>query len=369
MKRVLNIAVDASVLAHPNNGIGRYATSLLREFALQQSPHRIFLYSDRPFELGYPLPENWKVRSGASDSGRASAAYLRFVFPLWALRDRVDVFWSPSGYIPVLLPPHIRTLLTVHDLVWKRFPETMEGRDGAVKPPSMPLSLRIANRLIADSHFTRSEILTVLPKTRRKIDVVYLASSLRADKPILPNPLSSPYFLFVGSYEPRKNLQRLLQAYLQYRKVNQSPFDLVIAGSDQWGTFSVSDFIQRNDLQSCVRLFQHVDDGVLSALYAHARALVLVSLYEGFGLPLVEAMQWGVPLIASNNSAVAEIAGNAALLVDPLNVGDITQALNQMTDDQATREKLSHYSRIRGQQFSWKEAASNIMNLMIEGLA
>jgi len=366
MSRVLNIGIDACVLAHPRNGIGRYATSLLREFALQQLPHRIFLYSDRPFQLGYPLPEHWKVRSGAVGSPRASAACLRFVFPFWALRDRIDVFWSPSGYIPALLPPNIRTVLTVHDMVWKRFPETMKGQDRVAKSPSMPFSLRIANRLIADSEFTRSEILALLPGTRRKIDVVHLASSLRADGPTVPCPVSAPYFLFVGSFEPRKNLERLLQAYIQYRKFNRSPFDLAIAGSDQWGSFSVSDFIQRNNLQSCVHLFQQVDDGVLSSLYAHAQALVLVSLYEGFGLPLVEAMQWSIPLIASNSSAVAEIAGNAPLLVDPFEIDAITQALNQMTEDGTTRAKLADHSRIRGQQFSWKQAASNIMNVLVD---
>lgn len=369
MSRVLNIGIDACVLAHPCNGIGRYATSLLREFALQQLPHRVFLYSDRPFQLDYPLPEHWTVRSGAASSVRASAAHLRFIFPFWALRDGIDVYWSPSGYIPILLPPYIRTILTVHDMVWKRFPETMMRDGRIVKARTMPLSLRIADRLIADSQFTRSEILALLPRTKRKIDVVYLASSLRMDGVTGPCPMSAPYFLFVGSFEPRKNLERLLQAYIKYRKPNRFSFDLVIAGSDQWGSFSVSDFIQKNNLQSCVHLFQHLDDTALRALYAHAQALVLVSLYEGFGLPLVEAMQWSIPLIASNCSAVAEIAGNAALLVDPFDIGAIAQALNRMTEDQAKRAELADNSRIRGQQFSWKQAASNIMNVLIDDQA
>jgi glycosyltransferase involved in cell wall biosynthesis len=297
---------------------------------------------------------------------------------VWALRDRIDVFWSPSGYIPALLPPNIKTVLTVHDLVWKRFPETMQmvwkrfpkimRSGGSVKAPSTPISLRIADRLIADSEFTRSEVLELFPESKRKVDVVYLASSLKADGPTAPSPLSTPYFLFVGSYEPRKNLERMLQAYIQYRKLNHSPFDLAIAGSDQWGSFSLSEFIQKNNLQSCVHLFQHQTDSELCALYAHAQALVLVSLYEGFGLPLVEAMQWGLPLIASNTSSVVEIAGNAALLVDPLDTDAITQALNQMTGDPATRAKLADNSRIRGQQFSWEEAASKIMNVIVEDL-
>jgi glycosyltransferase involved in cell wall biosynthesis len=122
-------------------------------------------------------------------------------------------------------------------------------------------------------------------------------------------------------------------------------------------------------LQACIHLIQHVDDAVLSALYAHARALVLVSLYEGFGLPLVEAMQWGIPLIASNTSSVAEIAGDAALLVDPNDTDAIAKAFGRMAEDEALRSNLSHKARIHGQQFSWKQTASETMALMVRDLA
>jgi len=117
-------------------------------------------------------------------------------------------------------------------------------------------------------------------------------------------------------------------------------------------------------LQTCVHLIQHVDDGVLSTLYAHAQALVLVSLCEGFGLPLVEAMEWGIPLIASNTSSVAEIAGDAGLLVDPNDTDAIAEAFARMTEDEAMRSKLAHNSKIRGQQFSWKQAATEIMAIL-----
>jgi glycosyltransferase involved in cell wall biosynthesis len=180
--------------------------------------------------------------------------------------------------------------------------------------------------------------------------------------------VSSSYFLFVGSEEPRKNLKRLLQAYIQYRKLSLSPFDLVIAGTYQWGEFRVIDFIQANDLQLWVHLIQNADDTVLRALYAHAQALVLVSVYEGFGLPLVEAMQWDIPLIASNNSSVAEIAGNAALLVDPYDTDAIAQALRRMAEDPAIRSELACKARIRGQQFSWKQAAAEVMASMVGNL-
>jgi glycosyltransferase involved in cell wall biosynthesis len=375
MDMVLNIAIDASFLALPNSGIGRYTTNLVREFAAQQSPHRIFLYSDRPFQLQFPLPEHWKVRTGNQRTLRIlrilrlRTTFEQVFFPVWARKDGIEVFWSPINHLPVLLPSHIRKVFTVHDVVYKRFPQTVPRHFRAIEALLMPLSLRIADRVIAVSQFTRSEVLAFFPEARGKIDVVYEASNLRTDGATGSCPVSSSYFLFVGSEEPRKNLKRLLQAYIQYRKLSLSPFDLVIAGTYQWGEFRVIDFIQANDLQLWVHLIQNADDTVLRALYAHAQALVLVSVYEGFGLPLVEAMQWDIPLIASNNSSVAEIAGNAALLVDPYDTDAIAQALRRMAEDTAIRSELAYKAKIRGQQFSWKRAAAEVMALIVGDLA
>jgi glycosyltransferase involved in cell wall biosynthesis len=363
MGRVLNIAVDGRVLAHPYCGIGRYVTNLLQEFASRQSLHRVFIYSHQPFQLDFSLPEHWKVRAGSVHRGGLSTAFAQLFYPLWALRDGIDVFWSPYPQLPVFLQPRIRKVLTVHDVLWKRFPQAMK-RGGNVLALLLPLSLRIADRVIADSQFTRSEVLTFFPGAKGKIDVIYLASSLRNNGATAPSPISSPYFLFVGSNGPHKNLERMLLAYVQYRKLSPHPSDMVIAGSDQWGDFSVIDFVRANDLQTCVHLIQHVDDSVLSSLYAHARALVLVSLYEGFGLPLVEAMEWGIPLIASSTSSVAEIAGDAGLLVDPDDTDAIANALGRMTEDEATRSNLAHNAKIRGQQFSWKQTATEIMAIL-----
>jgi glycosyltransferase involved in cell wall biosynthesis len=366
MNRVLKIGIDARVLADPHCGIGRYATNLVREFAALQSQHRVFLYSHRPFQLGFSLPEKWKVRVGAVHKPGLSTAFAQLYFPVWARKDGIDVFWTPRHQLPLLLPPRTRKVLTVHDVAWKRFPETMTRSNHVLEALMMPLSLRIADQVITDSKFSCSEILTFFPGVKSKINVIYLASNLKSEGEMGLCPLSRPYFLFVGSSEPRKNIERMLLAYVQYRKLIPHPIDLVLAGGYQWGNFSATDFIRANDLQSSVHLIQHVDDTVLRALYANAQALVLVSLYEGFGLPLVEAMQWGIPLIASNTSSVGEIAGDAALLVDPNETDEIVQAFRRMTEDEAMRLELSQKSKKRGQQFSWKQAASETMALLCQ---
>ena len=366
MNRILNIAVDARSLAYPHGGIGRYTANLLREFVSLESPHRFFLYSDRPFQLGFPLPEQWKVRTGAVHTRGLSTLFSQAVFPAWALKDKIDVFWSPAHVLPILLPPRVRKMVTVHDVGWKRFPRKMIP-GSSVESVLMPLSLRLADHIIAVSQFTRSEVQTLFPGVRCKIDVIFEASSLRADGPVDPCPLSKPYFLFVGTNVPRKNIKRMMEAYIKYREVSPCPLDMVLVSPYQWGSFSIAGFVNTNNLQSSVHLVQNIDDSALSTLYAHAQALVMVSLYEGFGLPLVEAMQWGVPLIASNNSSVAEIAGSAALLVDPNDTDAIAEAFRKMTEDDALRSKLSYEAKLRGKQFNWKQAALDTM-MIISGL-
>jgi len=364
MSPTLNVGVDARSLVSPHTGVGRYTTNLVREFALQQSPQRIFLYSHRPFKLDFPLPQHWRVRTGAVYSGGLSTAFAQAFFPIWALRDGINAFWSPCHQLPILMPSRIRKVVTIHDCVWKRFPETMRRSAPVLEALLTPTSLRIADSVIADSQFTRSELQVLFPGVRSKINVIYLASSLKTDGPTGACRVPNPYFLFVGSTEPRKNLQRMLLAYVQYRKANHRPHDLVIVGADQWGGFSVIDFIKTNDLGSSVHVVKNADDTLLSALYANAQALVLVSLYEGFGLPLVEAMQWGTPLIASSTSSIVEVAGDAALLVDPNDTDGIAKAFGQMTEDEAMRLDLSIKSEARGKEFSWDKTASETMALI-----
>jgi len=368
MNRILNIAVDARSLAYPHGGIGRQVANLLREFVSLESPHRFFLYSDRPFQIGFPLPEQWKVRTGAVLRPGFSTLFSQVFFPVWALKDGIDVFWSPYHILPLLLLPHVRKMVTVHDVGWKRFPRKMIP-GSTVESVLMPLSLRLADHIIAVSQFTRAEVQALFPGVKCAIDVIYPAPSLTADGHTDTCPLSNPYLLFVGSNVPRKNIKRMMEAYIKYREVSPCPLDMVLVSTYRWSSFSIENFIEANNLQPCVHLIKNLDDRALSSLYAHARAVVLVSLYEGFGLPLVEAMQWGVPLVASNSSSVAEIAGKAALFVDPNDTDAIAEAFSHITKDDALHAKLVHESKLRVRQFSWKQAAAETMALITGDLA
>jgi glycosyltransferase involved in cell wall biosynthesis len=362
--RQLNIAVDVRPLSTPKGGISRYTSSLLREIAKQQLPHNIFLYSDWPFECDFELPAHWRIRHSPRRLRGLSTAFAQTVFPIWAIRDRIDVFWATRNHLPVFLAPGIRKTLTVHDAVWKRFPETMKGWGRAVDAFLIPLSIRLADHIIAISRFTRSELIALFPEAEPRVYVVYEASNLKGPEPAGPSLLPTDYFLFVGSSEPRKNIGKLLEAYAQYLESSEHPFDMVVVGADEWGDISVSRLAEQLGLGAHLHLMRNVDDDSLCSLYANARACILVSFYEGFGLPLVEAMQWGTPLIVSNRSALPEIAGEAGIYVDPDDIGSIAHALHRMTDEIETHAELARLARIRGQQFSWEKAAAETLALL-----
>jgi len=304
------------------------------------------------------------MRIGSLKFRGASTVTWQAIFPRWARQDKIDIFWSPRHQLPLWLPRRCRKVVTVHDVVWKRFPEVMDWRVRLTERLMVPLSLRIADQVITDSCFSRSEILSFFPRAARKLDVVYLASSLGGCDAASPSPVSQPYFLAVGSYEPRKNFERMLRAYVEYRRESHRPWDLVIVGAGQWGAFDVHQFVAASQLQSCVHLIRGIDDAALCSLYAHAQAVVMVSLYEGFGLPLVEGMQWGLPLIASNSSAVVEVAGDAGISVDPYDTPAIAAAFRHMEEDAGLRAELARKSRERGRLFSWQRAAAETVALV-----
>ena len=360
----LKIAVDARSLADPRGGIRRYTSSILHEIAALHLPHRFFLYSDRPIHSDFELPEHWKVRNGNLRVSGLGTIFAQSRFPLWAAVDRIDVFWAPRHQLPLLLSPNVRKVLTIHDLVWKRHPETMK-RGGRLLEELFTLpSIRRADEIITVSQFSRGELLKLISGIRAEVHVVYSGSGLSEVAFPAPSPVAAPYFLFVGSSEPRKNLRRIMQAYCQYTKKVPQSHDFVIAGADRWGDFDLGAFVRDNGLQSRVHLFHDIDDAGLAALYAGAQALVMISLYEGFGLPLVEAMQYGLPLIVSRNSSLEEVGGAAALLADPYDEESIVQVFCQFTESEELRKRLAEAAVDRAKQFSYEKAAAQTVSIL-----
>jgi glycosyltransferase involved in cell wall biosynthesis len=326
--------------------------------------HEWYLYSDSPFESTLSSLPNVVVRFGkAKPSSLAGMYYSQALYRSWSRRDQVELFWSPRHHLPVALDERIPQVVTIHDLVWKRFPETMPWQARMLESVLMPVALRQAATIVCVSNFTASEVAHFWPQYEDKCVVVRSAAT-RLNSVDEDSPAGmQPYILFVGTLEPRKNLRRLLRAFSTLVHENRIVENLVIAGGEGWGEVELAPLIKGLGIDA--RAFQtgRMNDAQLGRLYRGARCLVMPSLYEGFGLPVLEAMQYGVPAVVSGGGALQEIAGSGALFVDPASEQSIAQAIELLMTDSRLHSKLSMMARSQAAQFSWGESAEQLLGL------
>jgi len=360
----VRIAVDARQLLPPLTGIGRYTLSLLEHMVA--AGDEWYLYSDRPLPVqtaAWADSHGAVIRHGrAPRRGLTSLWHANVSFSRWARQDRIDVFWSPRHHLPAFLPRGMRTLLTIHDLVWQRYPASMPPANRLLERLLMGFSLRRADRVVTVSEFTAREIRHFYPGVSAAIAVV--PSAGRSFSQITPAPLAAPFFLFVGTGDPRKNLPRLLEAFAEAVQTGDLPHQLVVVGAAGWGLPDLQRRAAALGLSARLHFPGFVSDAELAGYYQAASALLLPSLYEGFGLPVVEAMQFGVPVIVSDRASLPEVAGQAALLVDPESTSSIAKAISRLATDPGLHKELSSSSRERGAVFSWEQAASATLTLL-----
>jgi len=353
------IAVDARPLSIPTTGIGRYTEAVLSR--LLQSSHDWFLYSDRPLRSDIAVRGNVHIRTGGLKAAKLSSLYAQWQFPRWADTDQVELFWSPRHHLPLLMGANISRVVTIHDLVWKRYPQTMSRFGRVLERLLMPPSVKGAKAVIAVSDSTASELVHCIPQCAERVRTIHEAPFMSvADK---PGPLGD-YFLFVGTIEPRKNLLRLLEAYALYVSQLEQPLPLKICGGRGWGLPALAERLQVLGITDQVEVLGYVGDDKLPDLYREARALLIPSLYEGFGLPIVEAFSQGTPVLTSDRGAMAEVAGDAGLLVDPESTSTIAAALESRTDGTDLVSVLQQRALERAGVFSWDTAAAQTLATM-----
>lgn len=359
------IAVDARPLCHPGTGICRYTRELLTRMCRQGGEW--FLYSHQRYDTtGFNLPNVHHRVAGIPVSLRAGQLSHLF-FPLWVRRDRVDTFWGPRHQLPLMLPADVRCAVTIHDLVFRDCSETMRFPGREVENFFTPRALARADTIIVVSQFTRQRLQYHFPQYAHKVVVVPGASMLTdAARDVgATRAEQGKYFLFVGTLEPRKNLPRLLRAYKCYCQVTPQPLPLKIVGGGGWGGEDIAGLVDSLKLGQWVELLGKVEDSALVGLYGEAYALMMPSLYEGFGLPVVEALSLGVPVIISRDSAMSEVAGSAGLFVDPESEREITDALLRLTADRQLYNELRSRAAVEIGRYDWDDSASKISRIMM----
>ena len=359
----MRIAVDVRPLSHPGTGIYRYT----RELLLRMCPMggRWYFYSSQPYCTDDFNLANVTHRMIATPAVLGGSQASQLLFPYWIRRDAIEQFWGPRHHLPLLMPSSVSAVLTVHDLVWRQQGESMPSSRRWAERVLMPRSLRQARHIVTGTQYIAGQLSEYYPNSASKLAVIPYGSRF---SPVVAAgeaaEIRSGYFLFVGTSEPRKNLPRLLRAYKAYSSRSDGTRRLRLVGGSGWGGIDPGRMIEDLGLVDRVDVLGLVDDEELSRLYRGAHALVMPSLYEGFGLPVVEALAHGVPVLVSRDSALSEVAGGAGLPVDPLSESDLCGALSRMDSDNALHQRLQAAALPRAAQFNWDSCAEQMYALL-----
>lgn len=352
----MRVALDLRLAFHRRGGVATYAARLLEALS-RADPASTYVEvrdrRDRARTHGLPNVRTLRVLTPAHFRSEP------WSLPLELLRARADLFHATDFVAP--LPNPTPTVVTIHDLTFLRRPDLVTSR-AARYYAQVPRSVRRARAVIAVSSATAHDVVTMLGVPRERVHVVPLAADpafrpardeklLRAARDRFGLP--DRFVLFVGTREPRKNLGALLDACAQVRDAGER-VPLVLVGEEGWLS---EDLERRARTQEHVRVIGPVFADDLVAIYNLATVLALPSLDEGFGLPVVEAMACGTPVVCSDRGALPEVAGDAALLVDPHDVPGIAAALTSVLDDASVRDRMRQRGLARAATFGWDRTA------------
>ncbi len=375
----MTIYLDISAAVHRRAGLGRYADSLARallstDLPICQAanlPPLAFFYNRehgiqplpglehvpaRTVSLGY---KPWRMLVWLGQLGRIGFDRL---IPGAALFHATEHLLLPLRSVP--------TVLTVHDLIFRRYPQHHKPLNRWYLNATMPLFCRRADHIIAVSEQTKRDVMAAYGVPADKITVIYEAADARF-RPQPPDVVAAArnryrlperYLLFVGTLEPRKNLIRLLAAFERLHAMRLTDA-LVIVGKRGWLYDEFFARLEASPAKRAVIFPGWVDDADLPALYAGSQALAFPSEFEGFGLPVLEAMACGTPVVCSSTSSLPEVAGDAALLVDPLDVDALTAALSRVLGEPEFAAEMRQRGLRQAAHFSWAQAAQRTLEV------
>ncbi|MFZ1729863.1 MAG: glycosyltransferase family 1 protein [Bacteroidota bacterium] len=374
--RRLRVVFDAHALTPHRSGIGEYSWHLLRALVNDFSD-RIDLHLYVPSGI-HPAKSEEDILRLTADVRDGDFFKLQHQWRLPALlrRGGYDLLHTPDFLIPLLSP--IPVVCTIHDIVPIVHPEFIPR---SLKVRLLPIfrawARRAARRsaaVITDSTHSKQDILRMLAADERRITVVPLAPTLEVGDGILPDEIAAvitprKYFLYVGRHDPYKGLAHLLRAFAEARQtLGLEDIQLAVAGKSD-PRYGYLELVKELGLGDCVHFLDYVPPAALSALYANALAYVHPSLYEGFGLPPLDAMRHGTPVIASGRSSLPEVVGNAALLVDPDQVKAFSSLLRDMAENANLQSTLIQKGFEHVQQFSWNLTAKNTVDVYMRAMS
>jgi glycosyltransferase involved in cell wall biosynthesis len=358
------VGIDASAAVKAQRtGTEWYAAEIIQSILSIDKINKYRLYSKIPCPLDF-------------DIAGQNTEWCELPFgPGWTLfrlswemmRKPPDILFVPSNRLPLVVPP--RSVVMVHDLSYRHVPEVYTPAQRAYHWNAVIWAKRFATHILSPSDFTTRALQEECGIDRSRITTVYHGCSVSsedlANAEALDSPVAEPYFYYIGRLEQKKNIVRMMNAFSAFKRKTGSNLKFVLTGKPGFGYPEIA-----RTHQSLGKLKEDVVfTGYLSKMDAvrymhHAQAFIFVSLFEGFGMPLLEAFALEVPVIAANATCLPEIAGGAALLVDPYDEADIAKAMSEIASDQSLRATLIERGKVRRREFSWERAARETLSVL-----
>jgi len=296
--------------------------------------------------------------------------WLEYMLPLYFAFFKIDVFYSGDGYAS--LRTRIPTIMAIHDLAYLSYPNHIPASSLWHYQKFIPRYMQAVQHIITVSHYVKRDIIKRMHVQPEKVSVAGNAINLSSipEENQLPERLQNkiqctPYFLYVGAIHPRKNILNLMKAFQIFNSGQTKPFKLVLAGRFAWKAGEIEAAMH---LDSNILYVGGVSEAEKYALIRNAMAVTYVSLFEGFGIPILESMACGTPVITSTATSMPEVAGGAALLADPCSPAEIAQMMSQIAEHPFLRQKLSEMGKVRLQAYSWHTSAETIYQALIKAV-
>lgn len=358
-KQLIGIDASRAVLSS-RRGVENYSFEIIRQL--------IFLYQDNLFKLYTPyLPEEaWQINDNTQwKIIPAKRLWSQIQLAQEIRRNPPDVLFVPSHVIPILIKT--KSVVTIHDLAYKYYPKSYSNFERRYLDFSTSASVSKASSIIVPSVSTKNDIITFHNIPSEKITVIphgYDRNTFKLDRSS-SSPLNNPYFFFVGRLEERKNLVTLIQAFADFAK-NDLETSLILAGKRGFGAEKIDTELEKLPKSVSRRIITpgHLPQYDIGRYMRHAVAFLFPSLYEGFGIPVLEAMASGTPVICSDSSSLVEVADNSALILDSKDINAWSNSMSKLKNDSNLRGKLIELGLKRVSNFSWEKSAHETMRVI-----
>ena len=362
--RLIRVGIDVRTLSKPTTGISRYFQEVMRHADLDNLA--VFAYSNVPvYGQDFLDHTNLNERYSHLEGNLGRKIWSQSVLPFQIWKDDLDIYWNPAQRMPIIRSSRTKYVATIHDTMFNKLPETMRRHAVILDKFFIPFALKKADKIFAVSQNTKADLEAIIGEVGDKIEVTPLAADFVNAGYVEPKSKKSFSvdafrILFVGTAEPRKNIDALFDAISRLKFTFGIKPKFLMVGRVGWGGINPCKIAKKYNVEAQFEWWSDADDAQREMAYKTSDLFVYPSLYEGFGLPLLEAQRYSLPVISFDNSSLPEVLNGSGLIVETDNRSALANAIKSVAEDVSLQKKLQNYSFRNQERFAWRKVSQSV---------